>query len=440
MNKTITITHFAIASWLMAQPPVTTIRLDGQCVGAQCGPVERGLHAFIDRQVDGLGGNGRSCADCHMPTNSFQLSAANAEARYQSVQFRRRFDPNADDPLFRPIDADDYRIRGESASDFSTLRRNGLIRISLTLPSNVRLIDPTTNQPSAEMFVDVWRAVPSVNNVALTGPDGHVFVARGPNPGGGYQLDARIGTLQDQALSAFLNHAQVQRTPTQRTLDDLAAFQLTLFSSPGVAALANAVAAGVTPPPDPDPPLTALEQQGKAVFLRACAQCHGGPGNSTTQPPIIARFSDVSTACPRPVDTVSPPRFVYEACPDGISDKVRTYEFTLADGTTKIRRASSDPGRALLTGFVGGPPPLDDWNKLDVPGLHGIAQTAPYFHNNIAATLEDVVNHYIQFFKAVKAAQPPGVFPPVASTDGLHFDRIPKPEEVDSLVAYLRRL
>jgi cytochrome c peroxidase len=118
---------------------------------------------------------------------------------------------------------------------------------------------------------------------------------------------------------------------------------------------------------------------------------------------------------------------------------VRTYEFTIAGGT-KIRRASSDPGRALLTGFVGGPPPLDDWNKLDVPGLHGIAQTAPYFHNNSAATLEDVVNHYIQFFKAVQAAQPPGVFPPVVSTDGLHFDRIPKPEEVDALVAYLRKL
>ena len=349
--------------------------------------IERGLHAFLDREVDGLGGNGRACADCHMPTNSFQLSPANVEARYQSLQFRRRFDPKADDPLFRPIDADDFRIHGANASDFTTLRRNGLIRITLPLPANVKLIDPATNQPSAETFVDVWRAVPSVNNVALTGPDGHVFVTRGPNPGGGYQLDARITTLQDQALAAFINHAEVQRTPTQRTLDDLAAFQLTLFSSPGVRALADAIGAGITPLPDPDPPLTALEQQGKAVFIRACAQCHGGPGRSTTQPPIVARFHDIAPTCPRPVDTVSPPRFVFAACPDGLSDKVRTYEFTLANGT-KVRRASSDPGRALLTGFVGGPPPLDDWNKLDVPGLHGIAQTAPYFHNNSAATLE----------------------------------------------------
>lgn len=439
MHKWITVAYLAVASQLVAQPPVITIGLNGQCSGAQCGPVERGLQAFIDRQVGGLGGNGRACADCHMPSNSFQLSPANVEARYQSLQFRLQFDPKADDPLFRPIDADDFRVHGAAASDFTTLRRNGLIRITLPLPANVKLIDPATNLPSAETFVDVWRSVPSVNNVALTGPDGHIFVPRGPNPGGGYQLDARMATLQDQALGAFINHAQVTGTPTQQTLDDLAAFQLTLFSSPGVAALANAVAAGITPLPDPDPPLTSLEQQGKVVFLRACGQCHGGPGDSTTQPPIIARFSDVATACPRPVDTVSPPRFVYEACPVGISDKVRTYEFTLADGS-KVRRASSDPGRALLTGFVGGPPPLDDWNKLDVPGLHGIAQTAPYFHNNSAATLEDVVNHYIEFFKEVQAAQPPGVFPPVVSTDGAHFDRIPKPEEIDALVAYLRKL
>src|SRR5205085_8457987 len=240
------------------------------------------------------------------------------------------------------------RTNGANATDYTTLRRNGLIRITLPLPLNVTLIDPATNLPSAETLVDVWRAVPSVNNVALTGPDGVVPIARGPNPGGGYQLDARIGNLQDQALSAFINHAHIQRTPAQRMLDDIAAFQLNLFSSPGVRALADAVRQGTTPLPDPDPPLTDIEQQGKAIFVRACAHCHGGAGNSTTSvPPIVARFHDISTTCPPPVDTVSPPRFSFAACPEGVADKVRIYEFTLANGT-KIRRASSDPGRALL--------------------------------------------------------------------------------------------
>ena len=160
---------------------------------------------------------------------------------------------------------------------------------------------------------------------------------------------------------------------------------------------------------------------------------------STAVDPVLFRYSSVSAQCPRPVDTVTPARFSFAPCPDRLARNARTYEITLPNGP-KIRRTSSDPGRALLTGFVGGPPPADDWEKLDVPGLHGIASNAPYFHNNSAATLEDVVDHYIEFFKSVKAVAPPGPPPPVASTDGVHFDRQPQPADRAALVAYLRRL
>jgi len=108
---------------------------------------------------------------------------------------------------------------------------------------------------------------------------------------------------------------------------------------------------------------------------------------------------------------------------------------------TKVRRTSSDPGRAVLTGFVGGPAPLDDWEKFDIPGLRGIGKTAPYFHNNSAATLEEVVEHYKQFYKRVAIQAPqapllttqPGVTPPV-------IDRPFTDAEVPALLAYLRRL
>jgi cytochrome c peroxidase len=76
-----------------------------------------------------------------------------------------------------------------------------------------------------------------------------------------------------------------------------------------------------------------------------------------------------------------------------------------------------------------------------MPGLRGISKTAPYFHNNSADTLEEVVHHYIQLFKRIQAIAPPGAPPPpVASTDGVNFDRIPLPEEVPALLAYLRKL
>jgi cytochrome c peroxidase len=414
-----------------ATPPVA------DCGGEPCDAVVRGLLHFIDRRVDGLDGNGRACADCHMPTDSFQLSPANAEARFRLLQLRRRFDPAADDPLFRAIDADDFRVNGENAHDFSNLRQNGLVRVTLPLPLNMKVIDPATNLPSADTFVDIWRMVPTVNNVALTGPDGQNPWFREPNSTGGYQLDARVGTLQEQAHGAFVNHAQVLNPIPQVILDDLSSFQRVLFSNHRVRALSDAVRAGVSPLPDADPPLTALEQQGKAVFERACSVCHGGPGQSTTPAPVV-RMHDIATACPRPVDPAPTPRWVFTACAPQLARNARTYEITIAPDV-KIRRTSSDPGRALLTGFVGGPPPRDDWNKLDVPGLHGIKDTAPYFHNNSAPTLEAVFDHYVEVFKFIKANAPPGPPPPVASTDGFNFDRQPLPSERAALVAYVKR-
>jgi len=408
-----------------------------RCGGESCISVARGLIGFLDRRLHGLGGNGRSCADCHIPRDSFQLSPASAEARFQFLQWRRTWNPAAQDPLFLPLDADDFRTEGALANDFSNLRENGLIRVTLPLPANVRLIDPATNAVSAETSVDVWRAVPSVFDVKLTGPDGAIPWPRGPNPTGGYQLDGRKATLQEQALGALEAHAQIANAPSQRLLDDLAAFQNVLFSSPRARLLADAVRNGVSPLPDVDPPLNALEAQGKVVFTRACAQCHGGPGQSTIQAPLLARFHDIQVNCPRPVDTVVPARFTFVPCPPRLARNARTYVFTQPNGTV-IRRTSSDPGRALLTGFVGGPAGTDDWNKFDVPTLRGISKTAPYFHNNSVDTLEQVVDQYIAFFKHAQFNAP--VVPPFASTDGVHFDRQPLPEEKEALVAYLRKL
>jgi cytochrome c peroxidase len=374
-----------------------------------------------------------------MLADHFQLSPASVEQRYLFLQLRRRWNPSADDPLFRPIDADDFRVNGSNARDFTNLRRNGLVRVTLTLPSNIKLVDPATGAPSPQAFVDVWRAVPTVNDVALTGPDGENPWARGPNPAGGYQLDARVANLQEQALGAFRNHAEARNNVPQRMLDDLAAFQRNLFTNERVRALAAAVRAGQSPLPDPDPKLTALEQQGKAVFARACGHCHGGPGQSITRLPVLFRYHDIDTQCPRPVDVNTPARFTFAACPERLARNAQTFEITNPDGT-KIRRTSSDPGRALLTGFVGGPRPADDWNKFDVPALRGIRNTAPYFHNNSAATLEEVVDHYVQFFNFVRATAPPGPVPPVASTDGVNWDRQPTADERAPLLAYLRRL
>ena len=412
------------------------------CGGEPCDAVIRGSFAFADRHLHGLKGNGRSCADCHMPQDQFQLSPANVQARFKLLEWRRLWNPRADDPLFRPVDADDFRVNGDQAQDFSNLRENGLVRIVMPLPSNVKLIDPLTDQPSNETSVDVWRSVPTVNDVKLTGPTSILSWPRGPNPGGGFQLDARIGTLQEQALGALRNHAEIQSAPPQRMLDDLASFQRLLFTNKRVRNLSDAISAGVTPLPDPDPVLNAFELQGKAIFTRSCAVCHGGPEQTTSVrvPFPVVRYHDIATQCPRPVDFATPARFNFKPCPSRLARNARTYQITQPDGTI-LRRTTSDPARGLLTGVVIPTAPVtDDWGKFDVPGLRGISRTAPYFHNNSADNLEEVVDHYVEFFKRVPTVAPPGVIPPVITTDGVNMDRALKPEDRAPLLAYLRKL
>lgn len=419
------------------------VKLD--CLSQPCDSVARGRAAFNDRQLTQLGGNGRACADCHVPSESFQLSPSVARARFEALLAKRARNKNADDPLFRPVDADDFRVNGDNASDFSNLVENGLIRVTMPLPANVALIDPATGQPSVETSVDLWRAVLPVFNVAITGPDGVLPIwppvprvpimgqdPIGPNPQGGYQHDARFATLQEQARGALLAHAQVTVEPSAQTLDDLAAFQRTLFSSRGVESLAQAILSG-SPIPDPDPELDELEQQGKAVFTRACATCHGGtlhPSTSTPDAGIvrpIVRYHNIQTACPRPVtDGFSP-------CPPRLERNARTYRITLANGTFQTV-TTSDPGRLLLTGQ------LADLGVMDATQLHGIGRTAPYFHNNSAATLDDVLDHYDAFFRRVARSLPPPNLPPILSSNGLVIDRgFVTPDERPALVAYLRR-
>ena len=149
------------------------------CQDTPCDAVARGRVAFNDRNLNGLAGNGRACADCHVPSESFQLSPTVARARFEALLAKRAVNRNADDPLFRPVDADDFREHGNAANDYSNLVENGLVRVTMALPPNVRLIDPATCQtpdpgacqPTDETSVDVWRAVMPLHNVAITGPD-----------------------------------------------------------------------------------------------------------------------------------------------------------------------------------------------------------------------------------------------------------------------------
>jgi len=140
------------------------------------------------------------------------------------------------------------------------------------------------------------------------------------------------------------------------------------------------------------------------------------------------RYHNIQTACPRPVTDGFTP------CPERINRNARTYQITLANGTTQTF-ATDDPGRLLLTGQIA------DLGMLDVTNLHGISKTAPYFHNNSAATLEEVVDHYVAVFKRAAQLNPPPSMPPLVSSNGTDIDRrFINDDERAALLAYLRKL
>jgi cytochrome c peroxidase len=365
---------------------------------ARDGNTDVGRELFVEG-FPHVGGNGRTCATCHVPDEAFQLTPQNAEARYQALQDRRRTHPRADDPLFRPIDAND------GAEDFTNLRQHALIHVFITLPTDAegqKLVWPVDDPEATE--VGLWRSVPSVVNTAFTAP---------------YQLDGRQPTLQAQALGALHDHSEITIEPKPRFLDDVAAFQQTQFSSASVRRLAAALASGQTAPPT-DPPLDSLERQGKALFEHHCATCHGGP----TQTVPISEFSsavrDVFISKPVPPFAADLP-----FTPSPLEP--RLWAFRVPGQAAPLVIPSTDPGQALLTGSP------DDVNHFDIPALYGIAETAPYFHDNSAATLDDVVRQYQSLFTALRRVIPDFVPFPLRP-DPITDDQIPP------LVAYLKKI
>jgi len=306
-----------------------------------------------------FGGNGRTCATCHDPRNEFTISPELVQARYQQ-------DPTQ--PLFRPIDSDDGR-----GNSYATLLDHALFKVTIALNPNVSLIDAPRDRT-----ITVWRGVPSIANVQLTAP---------------YLQDGRAATLPEQALGAIQGHMQPTRRPTARELEALDVFQREFFYPLRMRSLL------VDDDPVPKPPGFSMPGaspavlRGQASFNLHCSRCHSGELADRPSNPTQSKFANA---------------FVSDS--NGLNLPLFRLAFRQPDGTT-IETVSPDPGRAALTGRI------EDLNLFDTPSLRGIKHTAPYFHDNSAATLEDVIIHY-----------------------NLHFQFQISLQERDDLIAFLETL
>jgi hypothetical protein len=331
-----------------------------------------------------FGGNGRTCETCHS-SETGTLDPARVQALFAS-------DP--DHPLFRPIDSDDG-----AGTSYTRLISSATIRVTLPLPPNVHIVE----EPDARS-VTLNRSIPTVHDIALES----IFM-----------LDGRERDLGAQAIGAVHAHYENTVEPAPQEADRIAQFQRGLFSSPELEHFAH----NRNQPPPLPPGTTESEQRGRTFFVEGprglCAQCHSGPRLDTTNDLNIVQpgGSRFSTA------------FVSEL--NHVGNPVRTFVFELPDGRT-LTMVSPDPGRGLVTGNPCGDVATvcNDVTALAVfkiPSLRSVGKTAPYFHDNSAATLEAVIDHYEIYFTLTAILDNAPEF-------------ILTPQDKADIVAYLRLL
>ena len=300
-------------------------------------------------------GNGRTCLTCHLP-NSGAISP-------EDIQDAFLDDPN--DPLFRPIDSD----QGDGGS-YNRLLARATFNVTLDLPDNVELVgDPTARQ------ITLARGASTTLN----------------NPGFETHLmqDGRNSTLQGQAHGAVNAHYRPGRQPTEAELNAIAKFEIgnpRFYSSPQMLAWSKGGPQAQLPPGNTDEEIRGRVWFDTTVAAGVCAHCHGGPFLNETNEFILAGLTP---------GTRFFTAFVSEFNLGGNEE----FEFDFYDPTDStappIRLTSSDPGRALITGDVA------DFNLFRIPTLWGAKNTAPYFHDNSAANLEELMDHYQAYFALV---------------------------------------
>ena len=245
--------------------------------------------------------------------------------------------------------------------------------------------------------------------------------------------DLRDSTLEGQALGAIRGHAQNTIEPTPLQLDLIAEFERndTRFFSSEVL---RRYAQGGEMPRLPEG-TTDSERRGRAFFVDqplvppsgagVCALCHSGPmlnesnvfSTAVFGSPAGARIFSVGVS---ERNLRGNPVYTFEVN-DGVSAKRR---ITTPDIGILMSDLSS-PFVALEIPPAGlGPPLFFFANFFKTPTLWGVKDTAPYFHDNSAKDLDEMLEQYNWTFEN-------GPF------------RIPiklTPEDIEDIKAYMKLL
>jgi hypothetical protein len=323
------------------------------------------FEGFSQRAGKTITSNGRTCFSCHRPEANFMINPLLPLDQHLA----------ADDPLIDPA-----AVVADSAGNPDAAQLLNDFGLVLHRPHR---FDAQPDDPRFQAFA--FRKV--LTNLNL------VFAH-------GFLNDLRTASLPSTDVGAAMAHTQDGNDDfsdliLSAALDDLAAFQFTLFTQPELRPLA----AG---PNDPgyarlasDPyatvPTTMPEQErGRAVFDQNCFPCHNVPNvfnnRSHRDPafgiPIGQAFNiGVAEANMLGLDFRN-----YD--PATGQRQVVNLPLVDAAGATVIVSLNQDPGLALTTGW------LEDLGKFKVPQLRNLRLGKPYFHDCSAPDLAAVIDYF----------------------------------------------
>jgi cytochrome c peroxidase len=308
--------------------------------------------------------NGKVCASCHRPASHFRLPSPPLTDHIAST-----------DPL---LVGEEAEAQGDPRAKYN-FEQLGLTKI------RVNRFNPLLSEDSPFRKVFGWRKTQTIINLAF---------------GQGLLTDGRARHGIEQARGAAFTHTQ----DTDKRFDDIvnpklpniAAYQMTEFSQPELADLLDPAAplhdALVSNPFYTVHATSNAQKQGQDVFRHYCLTCHNTPnvfgniehvpGSPPNFPPNFGRTMDIGVAQQnkRQLDFRA-----YNARTGAFEPIV--LPLVGQDGAITNVTVVDDLGAAFVSGR------LEDTHRFKVPQLRMIKELGPYFHDDSAATLEEVVDY-----------------------------------------------
>jgi cytochrome c peroxidase len=331
------------------------------------------------------GSNGRSCASCHLPEEAWSITPGTLQHLFDQT--------DGTHPVFNLLDANnpsmDVSTPEARLAAYSMLLSRGVFRRGGAPRPNSEWELIAADDPHG--FANLsrlvhWRRVMPTINFAL----GSATI----NWDGGNSVgDVPRAGLVNQATRNVTGAQQGQPAPTE-VIEDIVDFESSLFTAqiivPGVGRLDSGGARG-----GPEALATMSKVAGRFDLFDAWAG-HGNPRRAQIargQELFNTKATSTGRTCNGCHNSANNGTNINNLLFDvrAASAEARTPDlplYTFRNRTTGETRLLTDAGRGNITGL------WNDLGRFKTPTLRALSARAPYFHNGIASTIEDVVRHY----------------------------------------------